>query len=178
MNMHKQDLIDRSVRSSKPIVVEFWAQWCMPCKLMTPALEKTAHRYNDSVDLIRINADENPQTVKDFGILGIPSIVVLSNGHETTRHTGSLNEEQLNALFQGVATDQEILIPPSTFQRISRIISGLALIVYGYFWGSGLYLYPLGAILLFSAFYDRCPVFRMLFPKIKSIFRPKKVETI
>ncbi len=176
--MNKKELVERSIRSSKPIVVEFWAPWCAPCKVMAPALERTAQTYVDSVDLVRINADEHTQTVKDFSILGIPTIVVLSHGQETTRHTGSLNEEQLNTLFQGAATNQEILIPPSTFQRISRIISGLALIIYGYFWGSGIYLYPIGGILLFSAFYDRCPVFRMLFPKFKSFFRSRKVESV
>lgn len=176
--MNKKELVDRSIRSSKPIVVEFWAPWCTPCKLMAPALEKTALTYAKFIDLVRINVDEHPEAIRDFGILGVPSIVVLSGGKENAKHTGILNETQLNALFHGVLTDQEILIPPDNFQRLSRIASGLMLVVYGYFWGSAIFLYPLGAILFFSAFYDRCPVFRMLYPKFKSFFRSNNAKTI
>ncbi|HEX7555332.1 MAG TPA: thioredoxin [Leptolinea sp.] len=174
--MNKQEILDQSTRSAKPVVVDFWAPWCVPCKMMAPALEHTAKAYSGSVDLLRINADEHQQAVKDFGIMGIPTVLVISNGQEISRHTGSLNAEQLDILFKAASTNQDILIPPTRSQRITRIVSGLALLAMGYIWGSGIILYPLGAFIIFAAMYDRCPIFKMLFPKIKSLFRSKSAE--
>jgi thioredoxin len=176
--MNKQDLLNRSNQAGKPVIAEFWAPWCTPCKLMTPALESAAKTYSTSVELVRINADDHPQTVKDFGIMGIPTILVISYGQVTSRHTGILNAGQLDILFKSASAGQEILIPPTRFQRISRIISGLALLVFGYLGGPGVLLYPLGIILIFSAVYDRCPIFRMVFPRIKSFFRGEKTSTV
>jgi thioredoxin len=174
--MNKQEIFDHSLLSAKPVVVDFWAPWCVPCKMMAPALENTAKVYSGSVDLLRINSDEHPQAVKDFGIMGIPTILVVSNGREVSRHTGSLNAEQLDILFKAVSTNQNILIPPTRIQRITRILSGLVLLVMGYIWGSAIILYPLGAIIIFAAMYDRCPIFKMLFPKFKTLFRNKTAE--
>ncbi len=172
--MNKQELLFKSRKSSRPLVVEFWAPWCTPCKIMAPALEKAAHDHTGSVDLLRINADKDQQLMKDFNIMGIPTILVLAGGVVRSRHTGMLNASQLEVLFKAAAENGEIIIPPTGFQRISRIVSGLALIAFGFFWGYGVILYPLGAILLFSAVYDRCPVFRMVFPRIKSMMRGEK----
>ena len=167
--MNKQELLSRSRKSTRPVIVEFWAPWCTPCKMMAPALEKAASGHSNSVELIRINADEDQQTTKDFNILGIPTILVLSGGEEKSRHTGMLNASQLGILFTAAAGDGEIIIPPTGFQRTSRILVGLALIAFGIFWGYSYLFYPLGGIILFSAVYDRCPVFRMVFPKVKAI---------
>jgi thioredoxin len=174
--MNKQEILEYSLRSVKPVIVDFWAPWCVPCKMMAPALENAAKAYSGSVDLLRINADEHQQAVKDFGIMGIPTVLVVSNGKEISRHTGSLNAEQLDILFKAASTNQDILIPPTRSQRIIRIASGLALLVMGYIWGSAIILYPLGAIIIFTAIYDRCPIFKMLFPKIKTLFRNKTAE--
>ncbi len=109
--------------------------------------------------------------VKEFGVMGIPSIIVISEGREVSRHTGLLNTDQLEILFKSAAAHQDILIPPTIIQRVLRIGSGLILVLMGFFWGPPVILYPLGAVLIFSAIYDRCPIFRMVFPKIKSRFR-------
>ncbi len=168
--MNKQEILFRSRRSRQPTIVEFWAPWCGPCKVMAPALKKAEEAYKGKVTLLRVNADENQQALKDFGIMGVPTILVLSGGEIISRHTGLLNSSQLDILFSSAANNSEIIIPPNSFQRVSRIIAGLAFVAFGYFWGNGLFLYPLGAILLFSAVYDRCPIFRMVYPKIKSVF--------
>jgi len=175
--MNKQEIFQYSVQVGKPIVVEFWATWCVPCRTMTPALEKTAHQFEGSVELMRINADVHPQAIKDFGILGIPSIVVVSGGQEISRHTGALNLSQLEILFEGAANHQEIAIPPSIGQRVLRIGSGLAVALIGNLWGPALPLYLIGASLIFSGLYDRCPIFKMLYPMIKAKLFPNLSRT-
>jgi len=173
VRMNKQDIFQRSMQSGKPIVIEFWATWCVPCRTMTPALEKTAHQFEESVELMRVNADEHPQALKDFGILGIPSIVVVSAGREITRHTGALNLSQLQVLFDAATNHQEILIPPSNGQRVLRIGAGLAIALIGNLWGPALPLYLIGAALIFSGLYDRCPIYKMLYPMIMAKIYPK-----
>lgn len=176
--MNKSELISHSLKSKKPLVVEFWAPWCMPCKVMAPALEKVSQQYKDSINLIRVNADDDAQLVKEFHIMGIPSIIVISEGREISRHTGALNFSQLESLFGALANHQEILIAPSTPQRIMRIVSGLAIATIGNLWGPALPLYILGAGIVFSGVYDCCPIFKMVYPKIKAWFIRKPVKVI
>ncbi len=174
--MNKQELLFRSRKSRIPLIIEFWAPWCGPCKMMAPALKKVEAEYQGKVTLIRVNADENPAVVKDFGVMGIPTIIVLKNGEAVARHSGLLDKNQLDILFSAAASDSEIIIPPTGAQRIFRVVIGLTLAAFGYLYGWGLLLYPLGVILVFSAFYDRCPIFRMVYPRIKSLFSRKKSQ--
>jgi thioredoxin 1 len=176
--MNKSELISRSEDSNKPLVIEFWAPWCMPCKVMAPALEKVSQQYKDSINLIRVNADDDAQLVKEFHIMGIPSIIIFSDGREISRHTGLLNFSQLESLFGALANHQEILIAPSTPQRILRIMSGSAIAIIGNLWGPALPLYLLGAVIVFSGVYDRCPIFKMMYPKVKSWFIRKPAKVI
>jgi thioredoxin len=176
--MNKQEILQYSRQSNKPIILEFWAPWCAPCRLMTPALDKVSRQYKDTVELMRINADEHPQTIKDFGIMGIPAMVVIANGHEVSRHTGAMDFSQLEILFQAVSNDQEILIPPTGSQRVMRVGSGLAVAFMGYFWGPPVLYYLLGATIAFSGLYDRCPIFKMLYPRLKTLFNPKSSNLI
>jgi thioredoxin len=176
--MNKQEILQYSKHYKKPVIVEFWAPWCVPCRRMSPALEKAARQFTKSVELMRVNADEHPQAIKDFGIMGIPVLIVISNGQEISRHTGAMDFSQLEILFRAVSNDQEVLIPPTNDQRVLRIGSGLAVALMGYFWGPPVLLYLLGAAIAFSGLYDRCPIFKMLYPRLKTLLNPKSTNTI
>lgn len=82
-------------QSTIPVVVDFWAEWCGPCKMMAPVLESMATKLGDSVKFLKLNVDDNPKTASSFGIFAIPTLVLFKNGKEAGRHSGFLPEEQL-----------------------------------------------------------------------------------
>ena len=68
------------VASTKPVVVDFWAEWCPSCKRLTPTLEQLAEEYGDRVEVVKINADDNPETVRAYGVLSLPTLLVFRDG--------------------------------------------------------------------------------------------------
>ncbi len=68
------------IRSQQPIVVDFWAEWCAPCKAIAPVLSQLANDYGDRVKIVKLNIDENPQTPAKYGIRAIPTVLAFSGG--------------------------------------------------------------------------------------------------
>ncbi|MHA1708247.1 MAG: thioredoxin [Candidatus Baldrarchaeia archaeon] len=87
------DLISRG----KPVIVDFWAEWCPPCKLMAPIFEKLAKKYEDKIIFAKVNVDENPDLARAFNIYAIPTFVILKDGREVDRIIGAIREEELEA---------------------------------------------------------------------------------
>jgi thioredoxin len=89
-----QELLD----SKQPILVDFWAPWCGPCRAMSPAIEAAAKKLANEAKVFKINVDENPSVSPRFNIRGIPTLILFKNGQEANRLIGLSSKEQIEAL--------------------------------------------------------------------------------
>src|SRR5574343_952912 len=85
-----------------PVVVDFWAPWCEPCKVLKPMLEKLAEEYKGRFILAKVNSDENPELAQHFGVRSIPSVKVLFQGQLVDEFNGALPEKQIRELLDRI----------------------------------------------------------------------------
>ena len=85
--------------SAKPVLVDYWAEWCGPCKMIAPILEDIAEEYDGRVTIAKLNIDENPATPPKYGIRGIPTLMLFKNGSVEATKVGALSKSQLTAFL-------------------------------------------------------------------------------
>jgi thioredoxin 1 len=83
------------IESSIPVLVDFWAQWCGPCKMIAPILEAIAGKYNGKVKIVKLDVDSNPNTPPKFGVRGIPTLILFKDGQVQATQVGLLNQSGL-----------------------------------------------------------------------------------
>ena len=83
------------LQSAQPVVVDFWAEWCGPCRMIAPALEEIAGTMNGKVKIVKLNVDENPATAAKYGIMSIPTLMLFKNGELASRQVGAAPKQKL-----------------------------------------------------------------------------------
>ena len=87
------------LQSDKPVLVDYWAEWCGPCKMIAPILEEVATEYGEKIKVCKMNIDENQETPPRYGIRGIPTLILFKNGEVEATKVGALSKTQLQSFL-------------------------------------------------------------------------------
>ena len=104
MNEHIQHVTDDSfqtdvLNSNTPVLVDYWAEWCGPCKAIAPILDEVAKEYAGKIKVAKINIDQNQETPRKYGVRGIPTLMLFKNGTVESQKVGALSKSQLSAFI-------------------------------------------------------------------------------
>ena len=89
------------LKASGPVVVDFWAEWCGPCRMISPALDEISNSLNGKVTILKLNVDENPATAAKYGVMSIPTLMLFKGGQLASRQVGAAPKQKLEQWITG-----------------------------------------------------------------------------
>jgi thioredoxin 1 len=92
----KQEVLD----SEKPVLIDFWAEWCAPCRMLEPAVKEIASQYSEKLKVCKVNIEQAPKTASEYGIMSIPTLVIFKKGKVLDQFTGALPKSELESKLQ------------------------------------------------------------------------------
>lgn len=109
MSEHLKEVTDSSFEkdvlgAAKPVLVDFWAEWCAPCRMLAPTVAAVAEHYGDAASVVKLNVDDNPSTAQRYGIKGIPTLILFREGKEVERVVGATSKESIMKMIEKYAT--------------------------------------------------------------------------
>tara|TARA_Y100001970_G_scaffold113809_1_gene141910 strand:- start:20 stop:343 length:324 start_codon:yes stop_codon:yes gene_type:complete len=97
IELNDSNFDDEVVKSDKPVLVDFWAEWCGPCKMIAPSVEKISEEYSDKLKVGKLDVDSNPNISSTFGIRSIPTLLIFKNGSPVDQIVGAVSKEVISA---------------------------------------------------------------------------------
>ena len=172
--MSLEEFFEKLRSSPIPVVVDFWAPWCGPCRALKPTIERLSQEYSSQVEVWKVNADEDPDLLRSLRIYSIPTLIAFHADQEIGRRTGVVSARELHTLFEAALSgNRPMRVEPAPVNRILRLGVGLALVGLAVLSGlSGVHwlLAGIGVLIMFTGVYDRCPIYRMVSMRLKEIF--------
>ena len=90
-----QDFQNEVLSADRPVLVDFWAEWCVPCHMVSPVVEEIARDHADALKAVKLNVDDNPETARTFGVMSIPTLILFKNGEEKARVVGARGKDAI-----------------------------------------------------------------------------------
>jgi len=88
------------LQSAKPVLVDFWAEWCAPCRMLGPTIDAIAEQFSETAGVVKVNVDDNTATAQRYGIKGIPTLILFNAGKEVERVVGATSKESISRMIE------------------------------------------------------------------------------
>ena len=96
LNVEDKNFKEKVLDAKKPVLCDFWAEWCGPCKQISPILSELAEDYKEKILIAKVNIDENPEVPSKYGIMSIPTLILFKNGHSVASQIGVVQKDSLS----------------------------------------------------------------------------------